>query len=152
MKRYFTPIVTILVLLSGLLLGCGSEPASNKSPTHKNTLTPKVIEKDVEIVYDWREREVLPFYLKVGDRVEGVVSLNEGTYHFIIGEVRDPYGNVVVQTSGVNLHGYFENSGFPWRFAFIAYTDGEYELRVLYRHQVQRGPSAHLKITIYEGD
>lgn len=116
----------------------------------KDALTPKVIEKDVEV--NSRGIEYLPFYLKVGDRVEGEVSVSHGE-SIVVGQVRDPYGNVVVQTSHITFRGeYWENSGFPWRFAFIAYTDGEYRLRV-FRYVTLGGqsqPSAHLKITCYE--
>jgi len=156
MKRYLMPIVTILVLISGLTGGCSQESEQVQEPSSKDTLTPKVIEKDVEIVYDWREREVLPFYLKVGDRVEGEVSIvNEGVFYgdrfieqrafigFVASLVEDPYGNIIVEA----------RHHFPWRFAFIAYTDGEYELGVYFTAQVQDiQPSAHLKIICYEGE
>ena len=171
MKRYLIPISIVLVLILGVIGGCSHKPEQVHEPTpeqvyepsSKDALTPKVIEKDVEIKFRHTERDRLSFYLKVGDRVEGEVSLNKDALeprvfkamgHFVISEVRDPYGNVVVQTRCLNSYGeHFDNSGFPWGFAFIASTDGEYELRVFFSGQVQSlTPSAHLKITCYEGD
>ena len=91
--------------------------------------------------------------MKVGDRVEGEVSLNkdaleprvfEAMGRFVIGIVKDPYGNTIVERDYMTK---------PWRFAFIAYTNGEYELGVVFSGQVQGlSPSAHLKISCYEGD
>lgn len=158
MKQYLIPIVTILVLILGMIGGCSQKPEQVHEPSSKDTLTPRVIEKDVEIKYDWRGRGVLPFYLKVGDRVEGEVSIypidNGGRFElFVVAEVIDPYGNMPAQTWHSTQSGGIGSKSFPWRFAFIAYTDGEYELSVYFKDQVQGlTPSAHLKITIYEGD
>ncbi len=153
MKRYLIPIVTILVLISGLMGGCSQESEQVQEPSSQDTLTPKVIEKDVEIKYSVREIDPLRFYLKVGDRVEGEVTLNqeameprvfEAMGRSVIGIVKDPYGNTIVERDYMTK---------PWRFAFISYTNGEYELRVMFSGQVQGlSPSAHLKITCYECD
>ena len=126
-----------------------------KGPTTEDALPPKVILKDVEVevIYGNKNPDWLPFHLKVGDRVEGEVSVSHGET-IVVGEVRDPYGNIVVQTSHITPQGeYWENSGFPWRFAFIAYTAGKYQLRVFSFTTLHGGqPSAHLKITCYENE
>jgi hypothetical protein len=156
MKQYLIAISIVLVLILGMIGGCSQKPEQVHEPSSKDALTPRVIEKDVEIKHYWREREVLPFYLKVGDRVDGEVSIiDEGVFyndrfieqkafvHSVGSLVKDPYGNNVVEA----------RHSFPWRFAFIAYTDGEYELSVYFTTGVEYiTPSAHLKITIYEGD
>ncbi len=149
-------IIVLLIIASLFAVTACASPASSPTPTQKTlTPTPIIIEKDVEIKYSVKEREGLPFYLKVGDRVEGEVSIDEGVFYgdryidrrAFIGSVgsrvKDPYGNIVVRAE----------HGFPWKFAFIAYTYGEYELEVYFTAQVQQiQPSAHLKITRYEGE
>jgi len=114
-----------------------------------------VLEDDVkvEVIYGNKNPNWLPFDLNVGDRVEGEVSVSHGE-RIVVGEVRDPYENIVVQTSHITPQGEFwENSGFPWRFAFIASTEGNYQLRVFSFSTLHGGqPSAHLKITCYENE
>ncbi len=86
----------------------------------------------VERVTGWTNPYRLPFDLKVGDRVEGEVTV-DGQESIVVGQVKDPYRNIVVQTDWVHPYGgfqYIENRGFPWRFAFIAYTEGQYEVRM----------------------
>ena len=147
-------IIVLLIIASLLAVTACASPASSPTPTQKTpTPTSKIIEKDVEIKFHPREIDWLSFYLKVGDRVEGEVSLNkdaleprvfEAMGRFVCGIVNDPYGNTIVQRDYMTK---------PWRFAFIAYTDGDYDLGVYFSGQVQDlTPSAHIKITIYEGE
>jgi len=152
MKQYLIPISIVLVLILGVIGGCSQKPEQVHELSTKDVLTPKVIEKDVIIKYQPKEVEWLRFNLKVGDRVEGEVSLNkdalepmvfEATGRFVIGIVTDPYGNTIVERDAMTK---------PWRFAFIAYTNGEYGLRVKFSGQVQSLVSAHVKITCYEGE
>lgn len=163
MKRYSILILAFLVLGSGVMAGCSQKPEQVQELSSGGALTPKVIEKDVEVNAGIFEVEYLPFYLKVGDRVEGEVSVSHtkgmfGGSAVMVGQVRDPYSNVVVQSSHLTFRSeYWEKLGFPWRFAFIAYTDGEYRLSVFHYPNVfeaarQNPPSAHLKITVYESD
>jgi len=182
MKRYLISILIIPVLVSVLLLGCNgissSEPKASdyqqriaelerqvaaltkqvRELSTNNPSQPRVIEKDVKVPYEVRaskeeiEESRLPFQLKAGDRVEGEVSLINYTAT-IVSEVRDPYGNQVVQTRYITTRGSVGLSGFPWRFAFIASTDGEYELRVFYTvptstMDLKGQPVAHLKIVV----
>jgi len=174
MKRYLIPILIPLVLVSVLLLGCNgissSEPKASdyqqriaeleqqvaaltkqgQELSNENRLEPKVIEKDVEAPSDYQ----LPLQLKVGDRVEGEVSITPGEGAYILfGKVKDPYGNILVETPRIDIVyiGGMERVerrvvDSPWRFAFIAATDGEYKLGVTYRY------SAHLKIIHYTGN
>ena len=114
-----------------------------------------VLEDDmpVETVVGWKNPYRLPFDLKVGDRVEGEVTV-DGQESIVIGQVKDPYENIVVQTDWVHPVGgkfnYIENRGFPWRFAFVAYTEGQYEIR-MFTYWGSAG-QAHLKITCYENE
>jgi len=168
MKRYFILIlVAILVLTSGVLVGCGQKPESPASPTTPEQTEPTpespspqdevpiwVLEDDVAVRTIGSPPVKLPFDLKVGDRVEGKVSVNHSESQ-VIAQVRDPYGNTVVETSYVVWSGglrYVRNRGFPWRFAFTASANGEYMLQI-WATGVVAGttgqPSAHLKITCY---
>ena len=127
--------------------------ASPQAEGLKNRLQPRVIEKDVEAPSDYQ----LPLQLKVGDRVEGEVCITppDGCLY---GKVKDPYGNILVETPRIDIVVVFPTGGgtmnkierrvvdSPWRFAFIAATDGEYTLEVTYRY------SAHLKIVHYTGN
>jgi len=166
MKRYLIPILlAIFVLASGLWVGCDTDNQQRiaeleqqvaalaeqvQELSSKDALPPKVIEKELEPGTLFSPIDWLPFHLKVGDRVEGEVSVSHGE-SVVAGQVRDPYGNVVIQTRHIGLDGVIRKRGFPWRFAFIAYIDGEYELGVFRTATLggQSQPSAHLKITIY---
>ena len=172
MKRYLIPILIITVLVSVFLLGCnGVSSAEPKASDYEqrlakleqqmqelsveNALPPKVIEKDWDSGASKYSDYSLPFNLKVGDRVEGEVSITPNqSAPVVVGEVRDPYGNRIVETWTVGSRGGFApNHGFPWRFAFIAPTDGEYKIRVYVIGGISTGkPVAHLKIVVYTND
>ena len=153
MKRCLIPIVTVLILISGLTGGCSQEFEQIEETSSKDTLTPIVIEKDVAIKWEGFAGERLGFNLKAGDRVEGEVSLNEDAMvptvfdavrRSLNGRVKDPYGNTILQR---------DNMPSPWRFAFIAVSDGEYMVKVSSDGQIMElSPSAHIKITSYKGD
>ena len=169
MKRYLMPIL-VAILAIGIIFEVSCDSSQQriaeleqqvaaltqqvKGLTAEDASPTWVLEDDVEaeVIYGNKNPDWLPFDLKVGDRVEGEVSVSNGE-PIVVGEVRDPYGNVVAQTSHITFQGeYWENSGFPWRFAFIAYTEGKYQLRVFPFFTLQGGqPSAHLKITCYGG-
>lgn len=167
MKRYLVLIlVAIFVLASGVLMGCGQRPESPVSPTTPEQTGPTpespqdevpiwVLEDDVVVGTIGQPRAKIPFDLKVGDRVEGEVSVNHSE-SLVIAQVRDPYGNTVVETSYVVWSGglkYISNRGFPWRFAFTASANGEYMLHIWAMGVVAETtgqPSAHLKITCYK--
>ncbi len=175
MKRYLIPIiVVVLVLVSILLLGCnGTSPSEPKASDYQQRITelerqvaaltkqtpwqstnsqskPRVIEgdSDITIANKWEGR--LQFHLMAGDRVEGEVSLSSYVnINDIVGEVKDPFGNQVVQTRQMDDRGIVWFAGFPWRFAFIASTDGEYELRISNRSPSSHQPTAHMRIVCY---
>jgi len=168
MKRYLISIL-VAILAIGIIFGAScssSQQRITELERQVESLTQQirpsgaaslswVLEDDVEVevIYGNKNPNWLPFDLNVGDRVEGEVSVNHDE-SIVVGEVRDPYGNIVVQTSHITFQGeYWENSGFPWRFAFIAYTAGKYQLRVFSFTTLHGGqPSAHLKITCYENE
>lgn len=104
----------------------------------------------VESIIGWENPYKLTFNLKVGDRIEGEVTI-DGKESIVVGQVKDPYGNIISKTNWINPYGgfhYIENSGFPWRFAFIAQTEGQFEVRV-FTYSGSAGQS-HLKIMCYE--
>ncbi len=168
MKRYLIVVLVISVLVSVFLVGCsGVSPSEPKASdyeqrlakleqqmqelTAENRLQPRTIEKDIETT---TSEYSLPFDLKVGDRVEGEVSFTSSPF-IAIGDVKDPYGNQVVVTLNWVNHNYAP-SLFPWRFAFIAATDGAYKVRMLRIGSVNAGPvgrqtpSAHEDYCAYE--
>lgn len=178
MKQYLI-LIAILVAGMVFVVSCsreGSQPISTdtqqriaelerrvaslteQTEAGKNDPRTWVLEKDVpvETVIGRKNENWLPFSLKVGDRVEGEVAIKvpEGatsTYTWkVVGQVKDPYGNVVVKTNDVIDSGGLKlvsNRGFPWRFAFIAYTEGEYKVHVF--TYSSGGQTAHLKVTCY---
>ena len=166
MKRYLIPIpVAILVLTSGVLVGCAQKPESpasaetpeqakptSESPSPQEEVAIWVLEDDVVVkVIGGTPRPTLPFDLKVGDRVEGEVSVSHGE-RVVVAQVRDPYGNMVVKNSYIDAMGIVIYRGFPWRFAFTASTNGEYMLEIWARGvawKTEGEPLAHLKITCY---
>jgi len=152
--------------MSVLLSGCNTDSQQRiakleqqvQELSNENRLQPRVIEKkDVEA----RNPYQLPLQLKVGDRVEGEVSFTPSDGR-LYGEVYDPYGNVLFQTPRIDLGAgrqivqRFVSS--PWRFAFIAATDGEYKLEITCRpsrvvkEQGNPQPVAHLRIVHYTGN
>jgi len=169
MKRYLIPILIILVLALGVFIGCNNDYEQRlarleqqaEELSNEKKLEPKVIEKDIEIpnsaslVYYW-----LPFNLKAGDRVEGEVSITfydpRQSENRMYGKVKDPYENILVETSHINVKAGQVVDDFPrvnpWRFAFIASTNGEYELGVSVPTGVVNPPAnpvAHVKIVQY---
>lgn len=179
MKRYLTSLLVIPVLVSVLLSGCGTDSQQRiakleqqvaaltkqaQELSNENRLEPNVIEKDIEIPNSAMNYYWLPFYLTAGDRVEGEVSIT--VYNTLLsgnrlsGKVEDPYGNILVETShlGFKANGQAVNDFprvNPWRFAFIASTDGEYKLGVSFPTGVVNPPAAsvaHLKIVHYTGN
>ena len=168
MKRYLMPIL-VAILAIGIIFEVSCDSSQQriaeleeqvaaltqqvKGLTAEDASPTWVLEDDVEVevIYGNKNPNWIPFDLNVGDRVEGEVSVSHAE-SIVLGEVRDPYGNIVVQTSHITFQGeYRRNSGFPWRFAFIAYKEGKYQLGVFSFATLQGGqPSAHLKITRYE--
>lgn len=167
MKQHLI-LIAILVVGMVFVVSCsrdGSQPTSTN--TQQQVAEPEsgnkepqtwVFEKDVpvETIIGKKNENWLPFSLEIGDRVEGEVSIEvpEGapsTYTWkVVGQVKDPYGNIVVKTDDVIDSGGLKlvsNTGFPWRFAFIAYTEGEYKVHVF--TYSSGGQTAHLKVTCY---
>ncbi len=179
MKRYVIPIVIVFVLTVGVVVGCDGLPSSEPEASNyeqriaelekqvqelsnKNGLQPRIIEKDIEYPNGY----LLPFYLKVGDRVEGEVSFTyrpETPSSGVEAEVKDPYENIVVDTrqllfQGGRVRDKFQGIvlGQPWRFSFIASTDGEYKLGVYFKTTSlsfeDLKPVVHMKIVHYTGN
>jgi len=157
MKRYLIPIVTILVLILAVIGGCSQNPEQIQELSPRGALPPKVIEKDVDVS---SKTEPLSFYLKVGDRVEGEVTLTQVEWQArqspvplynlnqVMSEVEDPYGQVIRRRSIDKKTGHY----YPWKFAFIAATNGEYQLVTFIDGGTDLFRIAHLKVIVYEDD
>jgi len=128
MKPYLTPILIILVLASGLLVGCdqGANPKPfpspesageeilENTPENQELLAPKVFEKHIEAVspasywlvregkvevIDLREPQTLRFPVAIGNRMEGEVTFSRDSILSVFSQVRDPYKNIVAQSA-----------------------------------------------------
>jgi len=130
---------------------------------------PQVFEKTIPTVLrtvgypEWKDNQSLRFRLETGDKIDGEITIIGGTTNDLICTVRDPYGNVLLQSS--TRMEYFTitslESGkktmtrlvntqqYPWRFTFIASTSGEYILEI-YREisSSNNTTGAHLKVTV----
>lgn len=179
MKQYLI-LIAVLVVSMVFVVSCsreGSQPISTNTQQRiaelerqvaslteqtevgKNEPRTLVLEKDVPVktVIGRKNENWLSFSLRIGDRVEGEVSIlvpegSPSTYTWkVVGQVKDPYGNVVVKTNDVIDSGGLKlvsNRGFPWRFAFIADTEGEYKVHVF--TYSSGGQTAHVEVTIIE--
>lgn len=112
MKRYLMPIL-VAILAIGIIFEVSCDSSQQRIAELEQqvaALTQQVrrteaasaswvIEDDmpVETVVGWKNPYRLSFDLKVGDRVEGEVTV-DGQESIVIGQVKDPYENIVVQT------------------------------------------------------
>jgi len=131
-------------------------PSAANGTQQREPKPPQVFERDVETIMqawtigmsgdkaeiiDLREAGALKFPLVVGNRVEGEVVTSKDTPH-ILGLVRDPYGNVILENSARK---------YPWGFAFSAATTGDYSLEVnTGSNMAWNIGGAHLKVTVYD--
>jgi hypothetical protein len=91
---------------------------------------------------EMKEKQILRFKLSPGDRVEGQVTTDGG--HNVLSTIYDPYSNVAIESSRIvesftynglpnhNTIGHrtVGTQVYPWKFAFIASTEGEYYLYI----------------------
>lgn len=154
-------LFVVLAVIMTFVTGCNSKGSGfvEQPPTVNNETKTWVLENDVQVeaVIGKENENWLPFDLKVGDRVEGEVYVRipagaPSTYTWkVVAQVKDPYGNILVKTNDVIDSGgltFVSNRGFPWKFAFIAPTDGEYKLHVFTFSS--GGQTAHVKVTCYQ--
>jgi hypothetical protein len=142
----------------------------------------QVLEKDVlsvvpetEYLYipEEQDMQTLEFQLAAGNRVEGEVVILKGVQEpggppiytaledeeesLVFAFVKDPYGNKIVQSawamrSGELYDTKYSTQKWPWHFAFIAASAGEFALEVNAGSTSVYGVwfcKAHLKVTIY---
>lgn len=162
MKWYLILILITLVLTSGVIISCNNDYEQRianleqqvavltkqvQELSTEDRLEPRVIEKDVEFNENGYR---LQFNLEAGDRVEGEVSIIV-CYQAVFSEVKDPYGNIIVESRRILWRVYPPTykglQKYPWSFAFIAATEGEYELRVY--SSTTKAQLAHVKIVHY---
>jgi len=165
-RRHFFLLTGLFILLAISVAGCATpatstqEPVPEPEPEPEPELIPTVIEKDVKLEA-WPGiwgKEVLEtaivdsyvtFSLVPSNRVEGEVSTTypDSTFCRII----DPYGNRMLETR-YNRETQTSTQDYPWKFAFIAATSGEYTLQVDTGTWMLQGsvPDAHILIYIYE--
>ena len=131
----------------------------------EHTSPPKVFEKTVQEVLgkaSWphdpeiKERQTIRFQLSTNNRVEGEVTISSiGGSNQVIATVRDPYGNIITQTATVQYNipylCFKSAQVYPWRFAFVPSSNGEYTLFVDTDWVSLSDPiTAYLKVTIYK--
>ncbi len=171
-RGYLFLLIVLVLLLAILVTNCATpaletppEPAPTAPPAQEPASEPEpvpvptVIEKDVELG-PWPGvwgKEILEtaivdsyitFSLVPGSRVEGEVSTTHPDSTFC--RILDPYGNRILETRYNNSQ--ISTQDYPWRFAFIAATSGEYTLQVDTGIWMLQGsvPDAHILIRIYE--
>jgi len=167
MNRVLLTAVIILSLSLAGAIGCiTAEPSS--SPSQQSVQQPlpeppKVFEKDISQVIstgfyrdlpEAREKQTLRFQLVTGNRVEGEVTSNNGD-KILFALVRDPFGNIISQSAKYYSQGLgysVSSQKYPWQFAFIAATTGEYTVEVNTGASVvmDKAIDAHIKVTAYD--
>lgn len=158
-------LLLIAILICGLTFSCAaptsSVPAQQPPVSPPSPAPPKVFEKTItekaKNIAEIQE-QILEFYATSGSIVEGEVAVSK-TDAVIYAEVRDPYENVIVRSArkpdliinpwqDYRATGILEFSSqkYPWRFAFIAATTGNY---ILEANSLDTFP-VHLKVSVYE--
>lgn len=119
---------------------------------------------DPEFTKSEEERSFLRFQVEAGNRVEGEVVLIK--YDFsepgvpvsvgvepVFAKIRDPYDNIISETSySMTREGrYSAHQKYPWQFAFIAASGGEYSLQVaMFVFPHSSGYEAQLRVVVYD--
>jgi hypothetical protein len=157
-------LLLIAILICSLAFGCAAPttpvPAQQPPVSPPSPAPPKVFEKTIteeaKNIAEIQE-QILEFYATIGNLVIGEVAVSK-TDAVIYAEVRDPYGSAVVRSArepflirgwgdkpatGV---GEFTSQKYPWHFAFIAATTGNYTLEA---NSLDTFP-VHLKVSVYE--
>ena len=135
MKKLF-PVLLVAVLF---LIGCSTSPTVpqvvQRTTQTISTLTsesPRIIDHDIKLAGDSRS---ITLHLSAGERVEGYVDVFNPV-RAATSNVKDPYGNVIFETIpirniiGSTGEGKTFSQKYPWQFAFIAATEGEYIIEV----------------------
>jgi len=133
---------------AGILTNADGEQQPPKAPEVFETYVEAVMQAwmldisgDKAKIVDLREAGALKFPLVAGNRVEGEVIASKGSGN-IFGMVRDPYGNIILEN---------KEKKYPWRFALVAITTGEYSLEVNTGSNIVFNiGGAHLKVTVYD--
>ncbi len=125
-KRYLFLLIGLVLILATSIVSC-----NQPSPTTTTQPTPRTLTQIGGSL-------IIP--LEVGERVE--IEVTKGGGGFLIPSVTDPYGNKIAESAFEleNLNtidprtGHFRHQKkptqkYPWRFAFIAATDGDYILQ-----------------------
>ncbi len=172
-RGYLFLLIVLVLLLVILVTNCATPaaetppepaptapPAQEPAPEPEPVPVPAVIEKDVELgpwpgVWGKEILETaivdsyLTFFLVPGNRVEGEVSTTDPGSTFC--RIIDPYGNRILETR-YSHKTELSTQDYPWKFAFIAATSGEYTLQVDTGIWILQGsvPHAHILIYIYE--
>jgi len=174
MKRGLKLIPVVILAMSLIFGGCNNSSVEQRIAELEQKIEeleqadhqqpPQVFERDVQEVLgkgsyighpEVKERQTLRFQLATGDRVEGEVTISSiGGSNQVIASIRDPYGNIVLQSAArvVNTdYGFLKSTQpYPWKFAFTADTTGEYILEVNADWVSLQDPiAAHLKVTVY---
>jgi hypothetical protein len=145
--------VLIAILICGLTFGCAAPITS--VPAQQSV--PKVFEKTTNVTGLYPD-QTLEFYAATGSMVEGEVIAAKTDVQ-IWAELRDPYGNIIVQSArktfattsrgqwgGVPILGQYSEQRSPWQFAFVAAATGNYTLEA----STFESLPVHLKVSVYE--
>lgn len=137
------------LIVTFLLAGCSTTTTTiytTSTPSIMATTSQDIIQPSQTFEYDIDYETTEQTYvlqLTAGDRVEGEVNaiiLTSPGYEEpdmlpIFVEIKDPYGNIVAQSSmkytlidSKLVHG--SNQSYPWGFAFLAAANGEYTFEV----------------------
>ena len=133
-KRYSILLAGLVLILATSVTACNQlETSSDVQPEQESTPPPRTLTQTGGSL-------IIP--LKAGDRVEVEVSSSTGSTTIgVVVSVIDPYGNEIGHSAERYQVLYSSKSGSeritrvskpqssPWRFAFIAATEGDYILK-----------------------
>jgi len=141
-KRYSLLLVGSVLILATSVLAC-DQPATTTSPVPPESTAIQPAPRTITQTYVAKSNstEMLTIPLKAGERVEVEVapSVTPNT-SLVLSTLIDPFGNIIAKSASRTItepHGSTVKTGqvlstqkYPWRFAFIAATDGDYILEV----------------------
>ena len=163
-------LITFLTIMAITLSFTGCIPTSDQASSNHGDQTtqpsvnePEILELRIDQVLtttghpEIKDTQAIKFFLSVGERVEGEVTTSTND---IISSVYDPYGNLLVgsarrdETFTINQptgkvigHRIVSTQQYPWKFAFLAATEGKYSIQVY--ATTASLPYAHIKLTIF---
>ncbi len=148
-KRYSILLAGLVLILATSVLACNqpATPTQTTSAPSASPPEPAVIQPTPRTlvqtyVVNSYPAETLTIPLKAGERVEVEVAPSVTSTTLFLSTLTDPFGNIIAKSASrpatpieeasesIKAGQVLSTQKYPWRFAFIAATDGDYILKV----------------------